>query len=141
VTGLGWNVARTTYPPTLDSSFTVSTSSNFVSGNNYGCSIGYLAQATSSAINPTWSQGSAQSNAARIATFRPLVTPGSGGGSTGSTTVRYIANDNLSGSNIVMDASSTVVEAEDFYPYGGIRSIAPARAALRGAMEGEDIGV
>jgi RHS repeat-associated protein len=122
VSGLGWNVARTTYPPTLDSGFTVSTSSNFVSGNNYGCSIGYLAQATSSAINPTWNLGSAQSNAARIATFRPLVTQGSGGTGTGSTTVRYIANDNLSGSNIVLDASSSVVESLDYFPYGGLRA-------------------
>jgi hypothetical protein len=35
--------------------------------------------------------------------------------------VRYIANDNVSGSSIVMDASGTVVEALDYYPYGGQR--------------------
>ncbi|MFZ2522503.1 MAG: hypothetical protein WAX44_03280 [Minisyncoccia bacterium] len=74
VTGLGWNVGRTTYPPTINSSFTVATSSNFLSGNHYGCSIGYYIQATSSAANPTWSLGSSQSNAARISTFKPATT-------------------------------------------------------------------
>lgn len=120
-TGLGWNVARTTYPPTIDSGFTVSTSSNFASGNHYGCSIGFLSQATSSAVNPTWNLGSAQSNAARIAAFRPLVTPGGGSGTTASTTIRYIATDNLRGANIVLDATGGVAEAEDFTPFGGIR--------------------
>jgi len=120
-TGLGWNVARTTYPPAIDSSFTVSTSSNFASGSNYGCSIGFLSQATSSAVNPTWNLGSAQSDAARIAAFRPLVTPGGGSGTSASTTIRYIATDNLTGANIVLDANGGVAEVEDFYPYGGIR--------------------
>jgi RHS repeat-associated protein len=120
-TGLGWNVARTTYPPTIDSSFTVSTSSNFASGNHYGCSIGFLSQATSSAVNPTWTLGSAQSDAARIAAFRPLVTPGSGSGTTASTTIRYIATDNLTGANIVLDASGGVAEALDYAPFGALR--------------------
>jgi RHS repeat-associated protein len=115
-------VARTTYPPTLDSSFTVSTSSNFVASNHYGCSIGYLVQSNAAAVNPTWGLGSAQSEAARIATFKPLVTPGSGGtGGSASTTMRFVHTDNLSGSSVVTDATGSVVEAEDFYPYGGLR--------------------
>jgi hypothetical protein len=77
----------------IDSSFTVSTSSNFASGNHYGCSIAFLSQATSS-VNPTWNVGSAQSNAARIAAFKPMVTPGGGSGTSASTTIRYIATDN-----------------------------------------------
>jgi RHS repeat-associated protein len=121
VSGLGWNATRTLYPPTLDSSFTVSTSSDFLTGNHYGCSIGYLAQSNAGAVNPTWNLGSAQSNATRIATFKPLVTQSGGTGSNASTTIRYVANDNIAGSSVVMDSSGNVVEALDYYPYGGIR--------------------
>jgi RHS repeat-associated protein len=123
VSGLGWNVARTTYPPTLDSSFTVSTSSNFLASNHYGCSIGYLVQSNAAAVNPTWSLGSAQSDAARIATFKPLVTPGSGGtgGSAASTTMRFVHTDNLSGSSVVTDATGSVVETTDYLPFGAQR--------------------
>jgi len=95
ITGLGWNSTRTTYPPTLNSSFTVATSSNFLSSNHYGCSIGYFVQTPAAAINPTWSLGSAGSEASRIATFRPATTTG---GSTLTTTLAYDNNGNLTSS-------------------------------------------
>ncbi len=38
-----------------------------------------------------------------------------------TTTVSYISNDNLGGSNVVTDASGAIVETLDYYPYGGIR--------------------
>jgi hypothetical protein len=63
--------------------------------------------------------------AAVMASFKPLVTSTGGGGAgtstSASTTIRYIANDNLTGSNIVTDQSGSVVETLDYYPYGGIR--------------------
>jgi RHS repeat-associated protein len=58
---------------------------------------------------------------AMIASFKPATTSsGGGGGSTGSTTVRYIATDNISGSNVVMDANG-IAETLDYSPYGALR--------------------
>jgi RHS repeat-associated protein len=45
-----------------------------------------------------------------------LVAAGSGG--TGSTTVRYLHTDHLTGSNVVTDSSGTLAETLDYYPYG-----------------------
>jgi RHS repeat-associated protein len=93
-----------------------------LASNHYGCSIGYLVQSNAAAVNPTWNLGSAQSEAARIASFKPLVTPGSGGtGGSASTTMRFVHTDNLSGSSVVTDATGSVVENQDYYPYGGLR--------------------
>ena len=38
-----------------------------------------------------------------------------------TTNIYYNHNDNLSGSNVITNASSTVVELLDYYPFGGIR--------------------
>jgi RHS repeat-associated protein len=38
-----------------------------------------------------------------------------------TTTARSIQTDHLSGSNVVTDASGTLVETLDYYPYGGVR--------------------
>jgi RHS repeat-associated protein len=43
------------------------------------------------------------------------------GGGTGSTTVRYVHTDHLTGSNVVTDSSGVLVETLDYYPYGSIR--------------------
>jgi RHS repeat-associated protein len=48
-----------------------------------------------------------------------LIAAGSGG--TGSTTVRYVHTDHLTGSNVVTDSSGVLVETLDYYPYGSIR--------------------
>jgi len=40
---------------------------------------------------------------------------------TASTTIRFVAADNLTGSNIVTDQTGAVVETLDYYPYGGLR--------------------
>jgi RHS repeat-associated protein len=40
---------------------------------------------------------------------------------TNSTTIRYVHTDNLGGTSVVTASSAAVSEAQDFYPYGGIR--------------------
>ncbi|MCC7522577.1 VCBS repeat-containing protein [Candidatus Uhrbacteria bacterium] len=42
-------------------------------------------------------------------------------GTGASSTVSSILTDHLTGSNIVTDASGTIIEASDYYPYGAIR--------------------
>jgi RHS repeat-associated protein len=43
------------------------------------------------------------------------------GSATGTAATRYIHPDHLGSTNVVSDATGSVVEAEDFYPYGGLR--------------------
>lgn len=63
--------------------------------------------------------GATSTNWALIAaTFKPATTTI---GAVATSTVHYLATDNLSGSNIVMDAAGNVVETLDYYPYGGLR--------------------
>ncbi|QQR60572.1 hypothetical protein IPH19_04145 [Candidatus Uhrbacteria bacterium] len=42
-------------------------------------------------------------------------------GSGASSTVSTVLTDHLTGSGVVTDASGTIIEATDYYPYGGIR--------------------
>jgi len=58
--------------------------------------------------------------AAIIATFKPATTTSHGGATTttASTVIRYVFTDHLGGSTVITDASSTIVETMDYYPYG-----------------------
>jgi len=42
-------------------------------------------------------------------------------GTGASSTVSYILTDHLTGSNVVTDASGTIIELTDYYPYGAVR--------------------
>jgi hypothetical protein len=52
--------------------------------------------------------------------LRPA-TSTSGGSTPGTTTIRYVANDNIAGSSVVTDSSGAIAEALDYYPFGGQR--------------------
>lgn len=67
VTMFGFNVAGT--PVSINSGFTITDTTNFASGVNYGGSLAYFIQTTAGAINPTWTRTGSSSQAARIATF------------------------------------------------------------------------
>ena len=53
--------------------------------------------------------------------FRPGTTGGSGSSTVTTTTIQYILNDTLGGTSVVTNASGTIVEALDYYPYGQAR--------------------
>ena len=63
--------------------------------------------------------------AAAIATFKPQVMSTSTGGGTGTTTttttLRFMHPDYLGSVGVVTNASGTVAETLDYYPYGGLR--------------------
>src|SRR5882672_8927611 len=52
--------------------------------------------------------------------LRPATSTSAGGGST-ATTTRYFLPDHLGSTNVVTDASGTVIQVLDYYPYGSTR--------------------
>jgi poly(3-hydroxybutyrate) depolymerase len=64
--------------PSIDSSFTITDTRFYVSGQSEGGSMAYYVQSTAGAINPTWTFSGAFTNSAAIATFKPAA----GGGGT-----------------------------------------------------------
>jgi hypothetical protein len=68
VTVLGFNNSGT--PVSIDNSFTMVTSQNFLSGNHYGVGIAYKIQQGATAVNPTWTRTGTGRNATRIASFK-----------------------------------------------------------------------
>ena len=63
---------------------------------------------------------------AALAVFKPQVTAGGGGGggtssTTYATATRYFLPDNLNSTNVVTDASGSVIQVLDYYPYGSTR--------------------
>lgn len=70
----GFNATGT--PVSIDSGFTITDTTNFVTSANYGASLAYFVQTTAGAINPTWTRTGSSSQAARIATFIAGAAPG-----------------------------------------------------------------
>lgn len=68
VTVLGFNNSGT--PLSIDNSFTVLESQNFLASNHYGLGLAYKVQTSASAINPTWTRTGTGRNATRIASFK-----------------------------------------------------------------------
>lgn len=65
---IGYETASTV---SINGSFTISDTQNFVTGNSFGCSLAYLIQTTAAAANPTFTFGTTQSGTpAEIATFK-----------------------------------------------------------------------
>jgi RHS repeat-associated protein len=83
----------------------------------------YQLATSSGSYSDTYTGSVAQDWSMMISAFKAGMTVGSGGSSssTASTTIRYVLADTLGGSNIVTDASGTVVETLDYYPYGAAR--------------------
>src|SRR5882672_11678937 len=52
--------------------------------------------------------------------LRPATSTSAGGGST-ATTTRYFLPDHLNSTNVVRNASGTVIQVLDYYPYGSAR--------------------
>src|SRR5882672_5714957 len=52
--------------------------------------------------------------------LRPATSTSAGGGST-ATTTRYFLPDHLNSTNVTTDASGTVIQVLDYYPYGSTR--------------------
>jgi hypothetical protein len=72
IAGLSFDANST---PTINSSFTRETYTNYLLGTNYGNASAYLIQDTLAATNPTWSSiGVFGDNATRIAVFKPAGT-------------------------------------------------------------------
>jgi RHS repeat-associated protein len=72
--------------------------------------------ATSTGVYSDTYTGSADYNWAMIsAAFKPAV------GGSASTTVSYLLTDHLEGTNVVTNASGSVVQTLDYYPYGAPR--------------------
>lgn len=68
VTSLSLGVSAT---PTINGSFTITSSVDVVGGQHYGCSFAYLIQTTAAAANPTWDWSPAGGpNCAEIAVFK-----------------------------------------------------------------------
>lgn len=55
----------------INSSFTISDSTNYAPGNNFGGHMAYFVQGTAGSINPTWSWTTNTNAAAVIASFKP----------------------------------------------------------------------
>ena len=80
-----------------------------------------LESATLAAASTTaafFKTGTSATWAAVMATFKPATTSAALGT---TTTTRYVAVDNLGGSNVVTDQTGNVVEMLDYYPYGATR--------------------
>ena len=69
ITGLSFDSGLFSFPPTIDSGFSISDSLDFTGGMYYGSSMGYFVQSSAGALNPTWTL-SANDNSATIATFK-----------------------------------------------------------------------
>lgn len=74
IAGLTFDVSNT---PSINSSFTITNTTDYSGGNHYGVSMAYKIQTSLSAENPTWSWGAGAFVATAIATFK---IPTSGGG-------------------------------------------------------------
>jgi len=68
VTVLGFH--NSGLPVSIDNSFTVVTSQNFLGSNHYGLGLAYKIQTGAAAINPTWTRTNTGRNATRIAGFK-----------------------------------------------------------------------
>jgi RHS repeat-associated protein len=81
----------------------------------------YSISTSSGTVTDTWTTTASQDWVMAAIALRPATTTSGGGGGPASTTIRYVANDNISGSSIVTDQTGAVVESLDYYPYGGQR--------------------
>jgi len=108
--GLAWNRASGTWAAgsgyTLRQTATSSGVESFASEDRV-INTATTTAATFTSPNNIWD--------AALATFKPANAPPS------SPTVRYISTDQLSGADVVTNASGTVAETLDYYPYGGLR--------------------
>jgi RHS repeat-associated protein len=117
--GVAWS-ANSGDTWTAGSGYTIrGTETDNTSHERYGSEDAVIASASTTAAKFTTT--TSDQWAAVMASFKPATTTSSGGGSTATTTTRYVHTDNLTGSNIVTDASGTVVETLDYYPFGGTR--------------------
>jgi RHS repeat-associated protein len=82
----------------------------------------YKIATTSGTITDTWTTNASNDWVMAAIALRPA-TSTSGGGSTGTsaTTTRYFLPDHLNSTNVITDASGTVLEALDYYPFGSTR--------------------
>jgi RHS repeat-associated protein len=80
--------------------------------------LGPVSPAGTSTLAWTWN-GSSQPVTHVITSLKPA--GGVPGPATTTVTTRYISTDYLTGSNVVTNASGTVAETLDYYPYGGLR--------------------
>jgi len=74
----------------------------------------------SSTFTPQWI-ATEYNNQNSPGTFYSVGSETSAGGSSTSTVMNYVSVDDLGGTNVVTNASGTVVETADYYPYGAIR--------------------
>ena len=72
------------------------------------------------ALTPSWIL-SEYNNQNSPSTFYTVGSETATGGSSSTASVDYISNDNLGGTNVVTNASDTVVENLSYFPYGQIR--------------------
>jgi RHS repeat-associated protein len=95
----------------VDGPFTIRTQSS-----TYSLGLAdFITSSTQTNASATWHTNSASDWMFTTGAFR------SAGGNTASTTVRYVLDDHLSGIGVVTDASGTVVETLDYYPFGAPR--------------------
>ncbi len=78
----------------------------------------YQFATTTKAYTDTYLGATTTNWALVAATFKPATTTV---GAVATSTLRYFATDNLSGANVVMDTTGTIVETLDYYPYGALR--------------------
>ncbi len=69
VSGFAWNNNNTT--ATMDNGFTVTDSTDFVGGTNFGAAFAYKVQATTTTYSPGWTNGATGRSEAVIASFIP----------------------------------------------------------------------
>lgn len=85
-------------PSSIDSSFTISDSSNYSGGNHFGGGMAALIQGTAGAINPTWTLSGIGAAATAIATFKVAA---------GGTTYTRSVSDNIALSDSIIRVSNS----------------------------------
>jgi RHS repeat-associated protein len=81
----------------------------------------YKIATTSGTITDTWTTNASNDWVMAAIALRPATSTTGGGTGASATTTRYFLPDHLNSTNVVTDASGTLIQALDYYPYGSTR--------------------